>query len=492
MNPCHGATRTRLRCRTSGRRWRWRAFIVLLLHSCASAHLHAEETTVSFGRFGEFTVYQIRPQPREVVLFVSGDGGWNEGVVDMARSLANLDALVAGIDITRYLRALGKSTGPCTRPAEDFEALSQFLQKRYGFTDYRRPVLVGYSSGATLVYATLAQAPAGTFAGAISLGFCPDLSVAKPFCRGRGLDSRPGRKALQSILLPAENLDTPWAVLQGSQDQVCDPAATANFVRQVPGGRLFALDKVGHGFSVQRNWLHQFESSFQWMTSDSAIPAGERQAAAMPVEIADLPVALVPAKSATGDVSDTLVFVMSGDGGWAGLDRDLATELAAAGAGVVGLDSLRYFWTKRTPDGTARDVAALIEHYLKEWQRRRIVLVGYSFGADLVPFVANRLPQSQRASLAGVVLLGPDESASFEFHVTSWAGVASGSDVEKVLPEIERMKGMRVLCIYGDQETDSLCTQLDGRLAKTLAIKGGHHFGGDYRAIAKAILESLR
>ena len=455
-------------------------------------YLHAEETSVSFGRFGEITVYQTRPQPREVVLFVSGDGGWNQGVVDMARSLASLDALVAGIDITRYLGALGKGTGSCDRPAEDFEALSQFLQKHYGFTSYRRPVLVGYSSGATLVYATLAQAPAGTFAGAISLGFCPDLSLPRPFCRGRGIESRPGRKATQTIFLPAEKLDTPWAVLQGTQDQVCNPAETANFVRQVPGGRLFALDKVGHGFSVQRNWLHQFESSFKWVTSDPAMSAGEHPAMAMPAAIADLPVAIVPASNAADGVSDTLVFVMSGDGGWAGLDRELAAELAAAGAGVIGLDSLRYFWTKRTPEGTAQDVAALIEHYLNVWQRRRIVLIGYSFGADLLPFVANRLPQSQRDRLAGVVLLGPDESASFEFHVASWVGGTVGSDLKEVLPEIEHMKGIKVLCIYGDQESNSLCTRLNRDHARTLAIKGGHHFGGDYRAIAKAILDSLR
>ena len=101
-----------------------------------------------FGRFGELALYRDRPQPSQVVLFVSGDGGWNQGVVDMAKALASLDALVIGIDIRTYLAALSKSDHKCLYPAADFEALSQYLQKKLDFPSYRIPVLVGYSSGA--------------------------------------------------------------------------------------------------------------------------------------------------------------------------------------------------------------------------------------------------------------------------------------------------------------------------------------------------------
>jgi type IV secretory pathway VirJ component len=55
--------------------------------------------TLSFGRFGSVALYRATDHPRHVVLFVSGDGGWNQGVVDMARALSSLDALVLGIDI---------------------------------------------------------------------------------------------------------------------------------------------------------------------------------------------------------------------------------------------------------------------------------------------------------------------------------------------------------------------------------------------------------
>jgi len=119
--------------------------------------------TLVFGRFGQVTVYRRSEHPSYVVLFVSGDGGWNLGVVRMAEQLAGMDAAVVGIDIRRYLAALDRSTESCGYPAADFEALSQWLQRRLGYPAYAAPVLVGYSSGATLVYAVLIQAPRGTF-----------------------------------------------------------------------------------------------------------------------------------------------------------------------------------------------------------------------------------------------------------------------------------------------------------------------------------------
>jgi len=51
--------------------------------------------------------------------------------------------------------------------------------------------------------------------------------------------------------------------------------------------------------------------------------------------------------------SNTFAIIMSGDGGWAGLDHDVAAALSANGVPVVGLDSLRYYWTARTPNGVA-------------------------------------------------------------------------------------------------------------------------------------------
>src|SRR4029453_16828908 len=92
--------------------------------------------------------------PKSVVLFISGDGGWNRGVVAMAQQLRDAGALVAGIDIRPFVKSLNTTSG-CAYPAGALEELSRAVQLRMKVPKYQRPILVGYSSGAPLVYAAM-------------------------------------------------------------------------------------------------------------------------------------------------------------------------------------------------------------------------------------------------------------------------------------------------------------------------------------------------
>jgi len=439
----------------------------------------AEESTLTYGRFGTMTLYRQKPHPANVILFVSGDGGWNKGVVDMARQLAGLDALVAGIDITHYLKQLSASREPCGYPAADFENLSHFLQQHLGFPQYKVPVLIGYSSGATLVYAVLAQSPPGTFLGAVSLGFCPDLPLGKPFCKGSGLSMETGPRGHGITFLPCTHLKDPWIVLQGTLDQVCDPAATKQFVGRVTLGEIVLLPKVGHGFSVPANWMPQLREAFRKLSRRQEV-----EAAVTDDGLADLPLVEVPA---TGAPRDALAVIITGDGGWAGLDREIAAGLADAGIDVVGLNSLKYFWTPRTPDGLGGDLERILHHYLSRWKKHRILLVGYSMGADVLPFAVNRLSPSLREQVSVVALLAPGRKASFAFHLADWLGGGEGEG-QPIKPEVAKIEGPEIICLYGRAETGSLCPLLNGERVTTIAMKGGHHFGGDYDTLIRTLV----
>ncbi len=467
----------------------------------ASVALGAEEQ-LRFGRFGAVTVYRAATQEHAVALFVSGDGGWNKGVVDMARELATTGAMVVGVDILHYLKELEASPDGCLYPAADFEALSQFVQKELGFPAYVVPVLVGYSSGATLVYATLVQAPPNTFLGAISLGFCPDFPTTRAFCKGSGLswDVRPKGKGVN--FLPAAHLQEPWIALQGTIDQVCDPAGTEGFVRKVPHGEIVVLPKVGHGFSVPRNWLPQFKEAFAEVTGPVPAPAARpaanpvtaaatvpTPAAAPAADVSDLPLVEVPAR---GQANDVLAVVISGDGGWAGIDRELGDAMADRGIAVVGLNSLQYFWQKKAPEVVGRDLERILRHYLAAWGKERVLLVGYSRGAEALPFMADRLSPELRARVILLALLGPSPRVELEFHVGDWLGGGGGRDELPVRPEIEKLVGTRILCFYGGDESDSLCPALPASLVTAVRLGGGHHFGGDYAAIAGRILSEAK
>jgi type IV secretory pathway VirJ component len=185
------------------------------------------------------------------------------------------------------------------------------------------------------------------------------------------------------------------------------------------------------------------------------------------------------------------VVLLSGDGGWARLDQELAKALAEGGCPVVGLSSLRYFWTPRTPDGAARDLERICRHYLDAWQARRLVLVGYSFGADALPFMVNRLPPDLRARISLVVLVGLGTEASFEFHLSEWLGRGPRGPELPVLPELRRLRGPRVLCLDGAQDPGRLGPELEPGLARRVLLPGSHHFAGDYRGLAKVLLGEL-
>lgn len=159
------------------------------------------------------------------MLFISGDGGWNLGVVSMAERLRDLGALVVGIDIRTFLKNLEGAKG-CAYPAGALEELSRAVQIHRKLPAYKRPIVVGYSSGATLAYAALASAPPETFAGAISVGL-----------------TRCARR--------------PHASLRGGDRS----------------SRLFSLPKVGHGFGVPGNWDPPFVEAYKAIANAPPIDA---------------------------------------------------------------------------------------------------------------------------------------------------------------------------------------------------------------------------
>lgn len=222
------------------------------------------------------------------------------------------------------------------------------------------------------------------------------------------------------------------------------------------------------------------------VTSDGVAQAGAGTRAED--DVSALPLHTVATKTPT---PTALAIVMSGDGGWAGIDKRIAEKLAAAGVGVVGLDSRSYLTKARTPDEVARDIARVIRRFTADWAVHRVALVGYSRGADMAPFIVNRLPAALRDQIALVALLGPAERANFQFHWADLLSETSKPSDAPILPELERLRGMPVLCVYGKDEKESLC-----RLADTTAVRvdkrsGRHHFDGDYDAIAAEILRLL-
>jgi type IV secretory pathway VirJ component len=428
---------------------------------------------LTHGRFKDFIVYSPAQQPTSFVLFLSGDAGWNPTTESMALELVRQGALVAAIDTPQFEASLDADAAQCVFPDGDLENLSHFVQAYVHNPSYLAPMLVGVSSGAGLAYGALAQAPKDTFASALTTGFCPTFSFGKSLCKGSGVEFDRNAQGSALKFKPIAKLGNPWVTLQSKADKSC-PGETPDFVAKINGAAAVTLPNLG---------LAPFSAAFAKLAAANVVA----HIAPAPAALGDLPIVEVPARIGAAS-KDTFAILMSGDGGWAGLDQDIAAALAAQGIPVVGLDSLRYYWTARTPEGLAADTDKIIRYYLSRFDKKRALLVGYSQGADVLPFAVNRLPQATRQHVALTAILGMSEHALFEFHLSSW--VSDSNAGPETLPEVNRITGMPVLCIYGEDESDSLCPKLDAKKFDVVKVKGGHHFDGNYAGLAQEIIRA--
>jgi type IV secretory pathway VirJ component len=447
------------------------AAVLVLLSGVAGA----APAILSHGRFKDLVVYAPEPKATSFVLFLSGDEGWNSTAEAMAQQLKQQGAMVVGIDTRQFKAVLEADGGQCAVPAGDLENLSHFVQAYYHSDTYLAPLLAGISSGGTLAYAVLAQAPRNTFAGALTFGFCPHLSLDKPLCKGSGLQFS-GAHGSGTEFLPIKALSNPWVSIESTHDRICPIGVVQDFISKVHGAALAVVPDGGAA---------PFAAAFANLSAATS----SARVAAPPAELGGLPVVEVPAQPGSPP-SDFFALIMSGDGGWAGLDQDIAASLSAKGIPVVGLDSLRYYWTARTPDGLAADTDKLIRYYLSRFGKNRVLLIGYSQGADVLPFAVNRLPAATKSRVALAAILGMSEHALFEFHVSNW--ISDDNSGPLTLPEVNLISGMPVLCIYGEQELDSLCPKLEPKRFKVVKLKGGHHFDGNYAELAEQILAAAK
>jgi type IV secretory pathway VirJ component len=465
----------------------------------AAAPQGTVEEKKSLPGFGEVMVYRPRDlaSAKGVVLFISGDGGWKLGVVDMARRLDD-HAIVAGLSMPAWQKRVESHAGSCWYPAGELEVAAQALEKIYRLPRYVRPILVGYSSGATVVYGALAQAPPTTFRGAVSLGFCPDLEVKRKFCGTTSWHPGWDEKKKQSWLVEDPDMTEregggdKWIALQGLIDQVCAPPETVGFVGKVPHSKVVSLEKVGHGFSVPSRWGAAFDQSVAELLEprsvldplphtvrlDPELKSPEDVTAKL--EALDLPLLVMwPPGAHAVDI------FVSGDGGWADLDEGVAKRLASQGIAVVGWNALRYFWLGKTPQGFADDLARVVKALP---ENADVFAGGYSFGAETVPVVVAAATDPALKRIAGLTLVGPGAYAAFEVSPLDWIRTSSQATAHPVGTAISRA-ARPVLCVATDDDPDSGCPAGPLPAYTRSVVPGGHHFGADYGGLASRIAD---
>ena len=198
-----------------------------------------------------------------------------------------------------------------------------------------------------------------------------------------------------------------------------------------------------------------------------------------------------PIKEWKASPQTAFVFLISGDGGFNSFTTELCTTINKAGYDITSLNAKSYFWNKKTPEQTTTDIVNYIESQLLNRKNQQIILVGYSFGADLIPFIVNRFPENIRKKLVSAVMLSPSTSTDFEIHLSDMFGSPKKRSMD-VIAEINKMTNQKTAIIFGDDEDDFPKKDILQRNVVIESLPGGHHYDGNTAEVAKTMIKYFK
>jgi type IV secretory pathway VirJ component len=178
-----------------------------------------------------------------------------------------------------------------------------------------------------------------------------------------------------------------------------------------------------------------------------------------------------------------LICYLTGDGGINAFSKSLIQSWNSRGYSVVVLNSKSYFWKKQTPEQATTDVNNLLLKYMAAWKCTTAILMGYSFGADVLPFIQNRLPATTSNKLTKLVMISPSNTTDFEVHLFYGK---SGSSVPAEINKLTKPG----LVIFGKDEKDTPTTISNPKVA-VLSLPGDHHYNDDANAMVQQVISRL-
>lgn len=194
--------------------------------------------------------------------------------------------------------------------------------------------------------------------------------------------------------------------------------------------------------------------------------------------------------AASGRRAGVTAIYFSGDAGLRfGMGPATSTALAARGIPVVGVNSATLFRRHRTRAELDAIVAAAVREGLARAGDDRLVLIGQSYGADVLQTGLAALPSALRARIAGVVLVVPGADVFFRADPTGLLyRTAADSDGRATL---RSLGWARLTCIYGVREPDSACPGLHLPDATVVPMRGGHFLQHDSAGLIRHVLAAI-
>jgi type IV secretory pathway VirJ component len=419
------------------------------------------------------------PKAEKGLLFLIADKNKTEANTQYAKQFAELSYYVAIINNQDLLNAGTNSENQCLNLAKELNELSVQLNTQFTLNNADLPILVGIENGAASVYSALAQAEKKTFHAAVGVNFTPQLDTHTLLCDQEKFTVNSNGVTSATLELKSLNrLPTSFYIFQDKNFPT--NTVTSAFANSISNAK-FTIAK-----EANETPLSEAIQILQWLDPRLADQISSD------ASDSDLPLIEVNVPQDKTETTQTMAILLTGDGGWAEIDKELAKILAAQGIPVVGFDSLSYFWKARTPVATSQDIERVITQYLEKWNKKQVILIGYSFGADVLPFIANNLSAEAQQKISLIALLGMGKTAAFEFRLSSWMNADKNPDRLPLLPEIEKMKWANSVCIYGVADSAANCLPTEALGVKAISMSGDHHFDEKYEELVKHIIENQK
>ncbi|MEO8768580.1 MAG: AcvB/VirJ family lysyl-phosphatidylglycerol hydrolase [Ferruginibacter sp.] len=182
-----------------------------------------------------------------------------------------------------------------------------------------------------------------------------------------------------------------------------------------------------------------------------------------------------------------MLFYISGDGGFNSFSSDLCSSIHKQGYNVIALNAKKYFWDKKTPEQTATDIENYLIKKIAVQKNKHVSIIGYSFGADVLPFLLTRFSASLNQNVTSAIIMAPSGSTDFEIHWADMFGNSKKREMD-VVSEMNKIKSTKLIHISGDEDLlDESKIILKNYIHEILP--GGHHFDGNIDELTKTILK---
>lgn len=193
---------------------------------------------------------------------------------------------------------------------------------------------------------------------------------------------------------------------------------------------------------------------------------------------------------AAGRAAPASVLFLSGDSGMRGLGSVVVRRLAEAGFATTAISTSTVF--RLGVDRAMLDgiVARAIGRAERTANGGRLIVVGQSYGADILQTGLADLPRALRPGIARIVLIVPGQGTYYRADPTGLSYYLTPDS--RSIATASTLHWAPLSCIYGRADTDDLCTSLALPGATIIGLPGNHYLDHDGARLAATVLREVR